>query len=137
MDWSVDGPHEKNILLMVQKSGENHHLLSMKLYEKMGYSPYQLVTAGFLNHHANSTRCKDPSNSPTQISAKSGVPFPFQKRYLLGGPGSVRWRLKLTRYVYKMVDFPLLWWNYWRAGDVSGVSTPIDGINCTNLGTYC
>ena len=133
MDWSVDGPHEKNILLMVQKSGENHHLLSMKLYEKMGYSPYQLVTAGFLNHHANSTRCKlnHPIHQP-RFPRNQGSHF-----HLLGGPGSVRWRLKLTRYVYKMVDFPLLWWNYWRAGDVSGVSTPIDGINCTNLGTYC
>ena len=42
-----------------------------------------------------------------------------------------------VRDPYKMVDLPFLPRITGWAGDVSGVSTPIDGINCTNLRTYC
>ena len=42
MKWGPFFRGNGTMLLMVQKSGT--HLLSMKAYEKLGYSPYQLVS---------------------------------------------------------------------------------------------
>ena len=44
-----------------------------------------------------------PIHQP-RFPRNQGSQFPFQKRYLLGGPGSVRWRLKLTIALVELLE---------------------------------